>query len=70
MRRGDLKGYVPLVWGADSELSPQEQENVEVNRRDLWRAGVRTEPNLSRMAFEFGAVMTMLQIGGEKPSPQ
>jgi hypothetical protein len=61
MRRGDLKGYVPLTWDADSQLSADEQENVEINRRDLWRNGVRTEPNLTRMAFEFGAVMTMLR---------
>lgn len=62
MQRSDsLKGYVPLAWGKDSKLSGVEQECVERQRRDLWRNGVRTEPNLTRMAFEFAAVETMLR---------
>ncbi len=59
--RGDLKGYVPLAWDEHSELSADEQEFVEINRKDLWRNGVRTEPNLTRMAFEFGAVQAMMR---------
>lgn len=68
IRKRDLKGYVPLDWGADSQLSKREQEYVEINRKDLWSAGVRTEPNLTRMAFEFGAVQAMLSspTGGEE----
>ncbi len=71
--RGSLDGYKPLTWAADSQLSPDEQKAVEINRRDLWRHGVRTEPNLTRMAFEFGAVMCMLrapkstELPGEDP---
>ncbi len=61
MRKRDLKGYVPLAWSADSKLSTREQELVEINRKDLWSFGVRTEPNLTRMAFEFGAVQAMLR---------
>lgn len=59
--RGDdrMKGYAPLAWDAASDLSDDEQQCVEICRRDLWRNGVRTEPNLTRMAFEFGAVMAM-----------
>jgi hypothetical protein len=56
-----MKGYVPLVWGTDSRLSLHEQEMVELQHKDLWRHGVRTEPQLTRMAFEFGAVVVMLQ---------
>jgi hypothetical protein len=61
MRRGkSMEGYEPLTWDAESLLGPQEQETIEHQRRDLWRAGIR-EPTLTRMAFEFGAVITMLR---------
>lgn len=68
MKRTDnrMKDYAPLVWTKDSQLSPVEQETVERNRRELWRNGVRTEPNLTRMAFEFGAVETMLRTANPK----
>ncbi len=59
--RGDLKWYVPLAWDADSALSADEQRDVETNRKDLWRNGVRTEPNLTRMAFEFGACQAAMR---------
>lgn len=66
-----MGGYVALTWDADSLLSPREREIVEQQRRDLWRGGIR-EPNLTRMAFEFGAVACMLQTtdgdGPEKAS--
>jgi hypothetical protein len=58
-QRGEMKGYTPLDWKEPSELSPSERAAVEVMRRDLWRNGVRTEPLLTRMAFEFAAVATM-----------
>jgi len=60
-KRDDMKGYTPLVWGADSRLSKHEQEMVEIQREDLWRRGVRTQPLLDRMAFEFAAVVCMFQ---------
>lgn len=63
-----MEGYVALTWDADSLLSPREQENIEQQRRDLWRGGIR-EPNLTRMAFEFGAVATMLQPPPPEASP-
>jgi hypothetical protein len=59
--RGGLKGYEPLDFAGESELTPDEQEVVEVMRRDLWRNGVRTEPNLTRMAFEFAAAACMMK---------
>ncbi len=71
MRRGKtMEGYVPLTWDAESLLDAQEQANIEQQRRDLWRAGIR-EPNLTRMAYEFGAVVTMMQEpkGGDEPAP-
>lgn len=54
-----MKDYKPLEWKEDSELTKEQQEIVEIQRRDLWKAGVRTEPNLTRMAFEFAAVVCM-----------
>jgi len=54
-----LRGYKPLGWSFPSSLSAEEQETVEAQRRDLWRNGIRTEPMLTRMAFEFAAVITM-----------
>lgn len=54
-----LRGYKPLDWSGPSELSPEERETVEAQRRDLWRHGIRTEPMLTRMAFEFAAVISM-----------
>jgi hypothetical protein len=60
MRRADLmSGYTALAWDADSSLSLDERATVEAQRRDLWRHGIRTEPNLTRMAFEFAAVICM-----------
>jgi hypothetical protein len=58
-RPSSMIGYVPLAWEADSMLTRDEQAIVEAQRRDLWRHGVRTEPLLTRMAFEFGAVICM-----------
>jgi hypothetical protein len=52
--------YVPLEWPADSKLSGAEQAHVDRERRSLWDHGIRREPLLTRMAFEFGAVATML----------
>jgi hypothetical protein len=54
-----LAGYKPLDWSGPSELSKHDQEMVEIMRKDLWRNGVRTEPNLTRMAYEFAAVACM-----------
>lgn len=60
MRRADpLAGYTPLAWGADSSLSKDQQEIVEAQRKDLWRHGIRKEPLLTQMAFEFAAVICM-----------
>lgn len=58
-----MRGYKPLSWDADSQLSREEQEAVETQRRDLWRHGIRKQPMLDRMAFEFGAVVCMLRSG-------
>lgn len=51
--------YAPLSWPADSKLSPEERAHVERQRRALWDRGIRREPQLTRMAFEFGAVASM-----------
>jgi len=58
-KKDDLAGYKPMTWEKDSKLSKDEQETVESQRKDLWRGGVRTEPLLIRMAFEFAAVIHM-----------
>lgn len=58
-RTSPLAGYVPLDWSGESVLSQEEQDMVEIQRKDLWRHGIRTEPMLTRMAFEFGAVVCM-----------
>jgi hypothetical protein len=52
--------YVPLTWPADTLLSDDEREHVDRERRSLWDHGVRKEPLLTRMAFEFGAVAAMV----------
>ena len=53
--------YTPMTWDSESKLSKDEQETVESQRRQLWAKGVRTQPNLDRMAFEFAAIITMLR---------
>ncbi len=55
-----LKGYKPLAWTKDSQLSKHEQDIVEHQRQDLYEHGIK-EPQLTRMAFEFGAVIVMMQ---------
>ncbi len=64
-REGSLVGYAPLVWDSDSTLSVEEQAHVDRERRSLWRHGIRKQPLLDRMAFEFGAVATMLAKGSK-----
>jgi hypothetical protein len=54
-----LEEYEPLTWDADSTLGPDEQAAIEAQRRDLWTKGIRLEPVLTRMAFEFGALACM-----------
>lgn len=54
-----LAGYTPLTWDAESTLSADEQATIEAQRKDLWRGGIRTEPQLTEMAFEFAAVICM-----------
>jgi hypothetical protein len=54
-------GYVPLDWSAKSALSRDEQEMVEIQRKDLWRKGIRTEPLLTQMALEFAACICMMK---------
>jgi len=54
-----LAGYEPLDWRGPSELTKEEQETVERMRKDLWRQGVRTQPALDRLAFEFAAAFCM-----------
>jgi hypothetical protein len=66
-KRDACAGYVPLKWDTDSKLSAAEREAVEAQRKDLWRNGVRTEPNLTRMAFEFAAVVCMFRAAKEQP---
>lgn len=58
--------YEPLTWTADSELSTEERAHVERERRSLWNHGIRREPQLTRMAFEFGAVAAMLGKGKKR----
>lgn len=55
-----LAGYKPLDWTGDSALTAEEQELVEIERRDLWRCGIR-DPLCTRMAFEFAAVIMALR---------
>lgn len=62
--RGSEADYVPLTWPGDSKLSDAEREHVDRERRSLWNHGVRREPQLTRMAFEFGAVAAMV-CGGK-----
>ena len=50
-----------MKWDGESKLSKDEQATVEAQRKDLWRGGVRKEPALTRMAFEFAAVIHMLK---------
>lgn len=58
-RRDPLAGYKPLTWEPDSSLSKDQREIVEAQRKDLWRHGIRKEPLLTQMAFEFAAVICM-----------
>jgi hypothetical protein len=60
-KRDGLTGYKPLVWPESSSLSAEEQECVELQRRDLWRHGIRKQPMLDKLAFEFGAVMCIMR---------
>jgi len=60
-RCNKLVGYKPLTWESDSQLSKHEQEMVEIQRKDLWQHGIRKQPMLDRMAFEFAAVVCILQ---------
>lgn len=59
--KAKLDGYTPMTWGSDSKLTAEEQNTVEAQRKELWSNGVRSEPNLTRMAFEFAAVITMIR---------
>jgi len=49
-----------LEWPSDSKLTAEEREHVDRERRSLWNHGIRREPQLTRMAFEFGAVASMV----------
>jgi hypothetical protein len=60
-KRTALDGYVPLAWDAASTLDADEQAIIEAQRKDLWSRGVRTEPQLTDMAFQFGAVVCMFR---------
>lgn len=64
MKRGPIasvEAYTPLNWSGPSELSEDEQEIVEIQRRDLWRHGIRREPQLTEMAFMFAAAICSLR---------
>jgi hypothetical protein len=52
-------GYVPLTWTKDDTLPQVDRDTIDAQRKDLWRGGIRTEPLLTRMAFEFAAVIAM-----------
>lgn len=67
MNRVDkLKGYRPLKWDDGSALTKSEQELVEAMRKDCWRNGIRKEPMLTRLAFEFAAVVAMARETAEQ----
>jgi hypothetical protein len=53
-----MRGYKALDWSGPSELTREEQELVEIMRRDLWRHGIRKRPQLDAMAFEFAWAAT------------
>jgi hypothetical protein len=65
-----LRGYKPLDWSGPSVLTPYEQEIVELQRRDLWRHGIRKEPLLTRMAFEFAATLLSLRAQQQQQQQQ
>lgn len=56
-----LGGYAPLVWSEDCELTLEERDIIEAQRRDLWRHGIRKQPMLDVMAYEFGYVVCLLR---------
>ncbi len=56
-----LEGYQPFEWSAESQLTAAERGIVETQRKDLWRNGIRKQPMLDRMAFEFGYVICALK---------
>lgn len=62
----EADGYVPLEWAGQSKLTAEEQAAVESQRRQLWRHGIRQEPMLTRMAFEFGYALTAMRHAAEK----
>lgn len=62
-----MDGYEPLTWDEGTALDAHEQAVIEQQRRDLWRGGIR-EPNLTRMAFEFAAVVCLLE-GDRRKAP-
>lgn len=55
--------YTPIDWSdrSDCKLSAHERELVDIMRRDLWKSGVRREPQLTAMAFEFACVCASMQ---------
>lgn len=60
-RRAGPSDYKAISWPADSLLNADEQAHVNRQRRALWDRGIRKEPQLTRMAFEFGAAAAMLE---------
>ena len=55
------EGYRPLVWSENCELTADERETIEAQRKDLWRNGIRKQPMLDRMAYEFAYVICALK---------
>ena len=66
--QASIRGYTPIDWSGPSQLTKDEQEIVEIQRRDLYRHGIRKEPMLTRMAFEFAAVICASRETKPKPT--
>lgn len=53
-----------MVFSNECELTALEQEMIEAQRKDLWKHGVRKQPQLDEMAFQFGYVVCLLMNRG------
>jgi len=51
------KRYKPLEWDFSECIDIYTRNTVNAQRERLWDAGVRTEPSLTLMAFEYAAVI-------------
>lgn len=54
-----------MVFSEGCELTASEREVIETQRKDLWKHGIRKQPLLDQMAFEFGYVICAFRAARE-----